>query len=1239
LNKFFVIISASLIVILAALFVAPAVIDWSRYRGTFEDQAGRLLGRPVRVGEHVRVQLLPSPYVSFDNVRIADASGHFDTPLLRADAFHMQLAIGALLTGSLVAQDIEMTAPNLRLAIGAEGKGNWVGLGGRNAGAVGGELQGLALNSVRIDHGSVELIGAAGWHTRFDDISGELEAPAITGPFRFKGQVANAGKPVDLHFSAGRDDATGKTRLKLLWHDLAAGAANYSLDGSVEGIETTPVLMGTITAQIPRTTSGDVANAVDVKAAIEATPDRAKLSDIEMMFDGGGRPQRVTGSAVLDWRDNTASAADLTAAWLDLDTIAGARSGAGPLATLHKLFASLGAAPAAPDQALLKLHVGEATIGGGTVNDLAVAARNNGYGLDIESLTARLPGLSRLDLNGTLGTEGDGQFSGNVRLWGANLAAIANWALPGAGMPAKDDASAYLLDGSITADATHFRAQRLRTEISGTTVTGSIAYASSEPRSLSVSLDSGRLDVAKFLDGPLAGAALSALLTPQAVGDKQQQPADGFGSLRTILSGDSHLDLRIGHLIMAQGALRDVSARLDRSNGRLDIPAIELSTAAGFALHIEGALQQKGDGGEGQLRLTLAAPDPKALGEVAKLLGLAIMPAGSEAALAAFTPLRLAGTMQLGGSASANERLQVDGLAKDSRISVKAERDGGDTDWLGTRLDMVAELSNPDEARLMSQIAQAVGTAVALPPATSAGKLTLHLSGVPKAAMFTSLAMAGQTLRASFDGRASINDQAGADLDGSLGLDAANGSTALTLARLDKWLPAIDGPLKLTARIKRDAGQVALTDARGLLGGEAISGEARLDSLSVPPKLEASVVATTLRLDKVLAMLAPGPPSAAGAVWSERPINFTPIAGLNVTLDATAAKLVLVDGIAVNDAKLDLTGTPAGLDLVLRQGRLGGGDITGRAQLAKQVAGAELQLDGALSGAGLDGLSSATTGLPRPHGRLGLSAHLVGQGLTPRDLAASATGTGEFSISEGSIAGMSPLGLDAVARDVLADAVLAVNEANIAVRLDKARQLAPFPMLGAHGAITIADGTARFDRLKVQSSKADLEISNRIELASLRLASTWTLQPRSPQPGAPTLAAVPFVFEAPLTAFAAVTPAIDASAFARDLTSRKLLGGPEQMLGIWPTAPPPLTAPAESTAPLAENTLPAPPVPAVTAPATIDTASLPAAVAPGDLAAPAATPDTASVKRTQTIRPHKKKTNWAAALLQDLFGN
>ena len=677
LNKALVVIGVLLVTVLAALFAIPALVDWSRYRGGFEEQASRLLGRSVRVGEHVRLALLPTPYISFDNVRVADASGRFDTPLLRMESFRLQLAVAPLLTGSLVAQDVELMAPALRLAVGPDGRGNWMGLGRSAAGSAAGDLRGLALNAVHIDRGTVELIDASGKQTlRLEGITGDLEAPTLQGPYSFKGGLAQAGKPSELKFWAGRQGAAGEISLKSQWRIGGDRGRSYTFDGNLKGLEAVPTVTGALDGRIgfvPDAQPGAVGRpgvaSLDFKAKVLATMDSATLGDLDVTFDGGARPQHATGTAVLGWRDGLPTEADLTAVALDFDQIAGMTARPAPLRTIQALVGELGGALGNDTDAHVRLSVQDATLGGASIGDLKLAARYSGLGLAIESLSAKLPGQSRLDASGDLTAGASARFEGKVRLWGANIAALSNWAAPELRLANAGGVSSFLVDSAVIADSEHFQANSMRMEISGTTVTGSVRYGATEPRSLSLTLDSGRLDLTRLFETPLSLAALEGA-SPQP-GDGAAEPGnDVWHALRSMFSGDTHLDLRIGHLITAQGSLRDVSAKLDRSNGRLNIPAIDLATDDGFALHVEGALQAKDAEGQGQLRLHVAAPDDKAIASAVRFAGVGDGLAGLQKPLAAMTPLSLAGTIVVGMNSATSQELALDGMANGSHLTV-----------------------------------------------------------------------------------------------------------------------------------------------------------------------------------------------------------------------------------------------------------------------------------------------------------------------------------------------------------------------------------------------------------------------------------------------------------------------------------------------------------------------------------------------------------------------------------------
>ena len=122
-----------LVLVLTALFAVPTFVDWNGYRGVFEEEASKVLGRDVRVGGAVNLRFLPAPYVQFDKVRIANVSGQTGEPFVRADSFKMWLSASALLRGVLEASEIELSKPVLTLAVDKSGGGNWTNITLRSA--------------------------------------------------------------------------------------------------------------------------------------------------------------------------------------------------------------------------------------------------------------------------------------------------------------------------------------------------------------------------------------------------------------------------------------------------------------------------------------------------------------------------------------------------------------------------------------------------------------------------------------------------------------------------------------------------------------------------------------------------------------------------------------------------------------------------------------------------------------------------------------------------------------------------------------------------------------------------------------------------------------------------------------------------------------------------------------------------------------------------------------------------
>src|SRR5262249_27414879 len=154
-------------------------------------EATRLLGREVRVGGAVNLHLLPTPYFRFEKVRIADTSVNLQEPFFRTESLAIKLSIPPMLRGIVEANEIELQRPVLRLALNSNDGWNWQSFG---------QLLGstylpsnVSLTSVKIADGVLALHGPDGAErTRFEGLNGELSAPALDGPYRFRGTYGKA---------------------------------------------------------------------------------------------------------------------------------------------------------------------------------------------------------------------------------------------------------------------------------------------------------------------------------------------------------------------------------------------------------------------------------------------------------------------------------------------------------------------------------------------------------------------------------------------------------------------------------------------------------------------------------------------------------------------------------------------------------------------------------------------------------------------------------------------------------------------------------------------------------------------------------------------------------------------------------------------------------------------------------------------------------------------------------------
>src|SRR5688572_29070552 len=189
-NRFLLSSGAFVVCILAILFAVPQFINWTYFRGVFEEEASRQLGREVRVGGDVNLELLPTPYIRFEQIRIADGARRSGQSIFKADGFIVWLKVAPLFKGVLEASRVELTRPVLTLAADATGGGNWSGFGENRPRAVFAPGS-VALNTVHITDGAVVVRDAHGKQLTFESSTAELSASTLDGSYKLQAMLTD----------------------------------------------------------------------------------------------------------------------------------------------------------------------------------------------------------------------------------------------------------------------------------------------------------------------------------------------------------------------------------------------------------------------------------------------------------------------------------------------------------------------------------------------------------------------------------------------------------------------------------------------------------------------------------------------------------------------------------------------------------------------------------------------------------------------------------------------------------------------------------------------------------------------------------------------------------------------------------------------------------------------------------------------------------------------------------------
>lgn len=1164
-SNFFITLAVFLITVIGALFAVPYFIDWNGYRGVFEEEATRLLGREVRVGGSVNLHLLPTPYFRFEKVRIADTSANLQEPLFRSESLAIKLSIPPMFRGMVEANEIELQRPIVRLAVNDKDGWNWQSLGQLLGGAAYLPAS-VSLSSVRITDGVLALHGVDGAERiRFEGINGELAAPALDGPYRFRGTFGKGRAARELRVATARAEADGTVRFKATLRSLEAGSS-YALDGRLADPMGKPSIGGELTAQLPirslwsapqpaprqraepaaggietKTEKGEPA--FDLKAKLEASPAGATLSELALAFEQGGRPQLVTGEAKAAWRDALAVELNLASRWLDLDRMAGVSETATPLDSIVPLAIAMRDLLPGEGRSRAVIAIDQGNVGGDAVSNLRLALLRSQDNLQIEELRVGLPGGSRAELQGVVsGLPEAPAFDGSVSLRGSSLVRFLGWASANAlAFDAKADGTFGFRSRLSIAPGT-LAVHGLAGDVSGAAIRGAAHYRWGARPELSLVVDSPQLDARAFIP---AGASLTDILDVILYGPARPGAPGGLGARGPgwrSAQTDALIRVNTGQLITASRTYRDVVMELELRGGRLKVPQLKVSGDDGFSLEVEGDLDNVAQRPKGVLRGVAGADTPRGILPLAELLGI---PDSFRPGLErgeTLVPLRVAGSMVLGVRTPTSADLVLDGELAGGNVRLNARLDGGSGGWRTGPADVTGLVEAADARVVAALLAPGKSPAAAGNPAP--GRLLLKSSGVPAQGLASLLAVDAGDLGFRFRGKLTAAETGNAAV-GEIEMQAADGTRVAALAGLAPPLRLDGVPIAGSFDIKADGASLALDRIALNVGGGLVTGQLSLAAAGDRRRVEARLDIEELSLGRLLNPLLDQRMAVAGIAeaavagraspWPDEPFDAASFDAFDGNIRLKAKRLLLVDGIGLTDAALDIALARGKVDVSRIEGGCLGGRCNAALRIDKVPAGAELA--GSLRIAG--GALEAVAGKSAASGTLGGEIKFAGKGSSPRSAVSVLSGGGTLELGDARLAALWPgaiaVGAEAALRAEPDKAAAALKPA-----LASALMGGQLPLPGSIR-LEIADGQLSVRPFAIETAEGNAEGGASLDLRSLAFDSEWRLSQKPPPPGErAALPTVTVTYRGPVASLGRIEPRIATEALERELAVRRM---------------------------------------------------------------------------------------------------
>jgi len=302
------------VVVLAALLIIPAFVDVKQFKAPLEKYLSEASGRPVSVGDDVRLSLFPWAGVSFSDLRLGNTPGFVEKEFALVKSFEIRIRLLPLLSREVRVDRLSVNEPRIFMVKNQDGRVSW-DFGGSGPetkppasapksapGAMPGlPITSLAVGELSLQNGSVVLIDhRTGSRYEVAGLNILLKDVALDRPVRITISALINQKPVSAEGRFGPVGANlGQGAVPLELKVSAFNQMNLQLNGSVENLLVDPrvnvtldvaefsprKLMAEIGQALPATADPKVLEHLAIKAAVKADAKAVAVSDGLLALD------------------------------------------------------------------------------------------------------------------------------------------------------------------------------------------------------------------------------------------------------------------------------------------------------------------------------------------------------------------------------------------------------------------------------------------------------------------------------------------------------------------------------------------------------------------------------------------------------------------------------------------------------------------------------------------------------------------------------------------------------------------------------------------------------------------------------------------------------------------------------------------------------------------------------------------------------------------------------------------